>query len=943
MDFMMGEHGEDVGPFKVLTSRGSGSSTGPFRPWEVSMIRFVPLLLLWIALAPPLSAFPPGNGAENPGLRRQPPLSVRMPIFFEENQGQSHSEVSFLSRSGHQTLFLTPVEAVWVRPKGEEQEILRMRFEGARPLAPQGVEPLPGKVHYLLGSDPRRWNRQISTFSAVRYEELYPGIDLLFYSRGAGWQYDFVVRPGADPSRIVLVFEGSEGMVLEGGDLVFPFPAGEVRHGKPQIFQEKEGERREVAGGFLQEGPGRIRFRLGNYDPSLPLVIDPVVTYSTFLGGSSRDLVLALAVDAFGNTYAAGETVSGDFPSKNGAQPAPAGSIDAFVCKLDPTGAQLIFSTFLGGAENDRALDVAVDADGAVYLTGETRSFNFPILPANTVQTFKGGGSDAFVTKLASSGAALVFSTFLGGLEDDLGRGIALDGARNIYIAGRAESANFPVTAGVLQGASGGSADAFVAKIGAAGNALAYSTYLGGSAFDEAFGISVDKAGNAYVVGNTNSLDFPTLVPFQPGPLGETDAFAAKVNPTGSALVYSTYLGGARTDNARRVRVDAMGNAYVVGSTQSLDFPLAFPLQGTHGGDFDVFVSQLAPSGAGILFSTYLGGKGRDTGLSVAVDSSGGIVVAGSTESTDFPLVNFLQGALSGSSDAFVSRIGAGSNRILAFSTYLGGNGRDSAQALALDPSGGIYVAGQTESADFPVFSGFQGTFQGQIDGFVMRLVETRNLYFAHFGNGQSNGAVLRSQITLLNLSANQAARVRVELFDSQGNPLSLTLNDALVAGQIDLVIPPWGVARLRSDGQGEVQVGSVRVSSDMDLTGVVRFEGTVGVAGVGDSKPLSGFVAPMETGPGINTGVAIMNLGQSQTLRLTLRDANGQVVSRAELALPIRGQLARFVTEIPWDTPPDFGTFAGSLSVAGTAPLAATVILVTPGEFATQPVAELR
>ncbi len=678
----------------------------------------------------------------------------RVPLSFEANQGQTDSSVKFLSRGSGFTLFLTSIEAVLVlrQPRGEpsaasheagvkargsektDAAVVRMRLEGAN-ARPQmvGLEELSGKSHYFLGNDPAAWRTNIPTYARVSYQEVYRGIDLVYYGNQGRLEFDFVVAPGADPGAIRLRFQGAVGLAIDAqGDLILATAGGDIRLHKPVVHQEVEGGRREIAGAYVLKEGDEVGVDVAVYDTGKPLIIDPVLSYSTYLGGRGADQGLGIAVDASGNAYVTGVTESVNFPTTAGAfQPTLRGFTDVFVTKLNPTGSALVYSTYLGGSGSDFGSGIALDASGNAYVTGSTSSVNFPTT-AGAFQTTLGGFTDAFVTKLNPTGSALVYSTYLGGSGgDDVGNGIAVDASGNAYVRGATESANFPTTAGAFQTTFGGGAeDVFVTKLNPTGSALVYSTYLGGSGQDCGFGIAVDASGNAYVTGFTESANFPTTAgAFQTTYGGFTDAFVTKLNPTGSALVYSTYLGGSGFDSGNGIAVDASGNAYVTGDTRSFsDFPTtAGAFQTTFGGGADdVFVTKLNPTGSALVYSTFLGGSGNEEGQGIAVDASGNAYVTGETRSPNFPTTaGAFQTTLGGgaSTDAFVTKLNP-TGSALVYSTYLGGSGGDGGFGIALDASGNAYVTGFTESANFPTTAGaFQTTLGGDADAFMAKIV----------------------------------------------------------------------------------------------------------------------------------------------------------------------------------------------------------------------------
>src|SRR5262245_12443173 len=464
--------------------------------------------------------------------------------------------------------------------------------------------------------------------------------------------------------------------------------------------------------------------------------------YSTFLGGSSTDSAFAVAADAAGNTYVTGTTASANFPATGGAFDGSLnGLYDAFVAKFRPDGS-LAWATYLGGDGDERGHGIAVDAGGNVYVTGRTDSANFPTTPGSFDTTFN-GGVDAFVTKLSADGTTLLYSTYLGGTGSEIDEGfdklarrvgaITVDAAGNAYVTGSTNSADFPTTAGAYHITNAGFADAFVTKLNATGSALIYSTYLGGSDFDRGYGIAVDAAGNAYVTGEAVSTDFPTTAgAFQPAKAGGfSDSFVTKLNATGSALVYSSYLGGTGSEFPGRLALDAAGQAYVTGATASFDFPTtagAFQTAKATNG-IDAVVTQVNASGTALVYSTYLGGTfGDDFGEGIAVDSSGQAYVTGQTTSGAFPVSNAFQPTEPGLSDAFVAKLNAAGSG-LVYSSYLGGSLNDIGYGIAVDANRVVHVVGQTNSSGqfsttpFPKTAGaFQAASGGVADAFVARI-----------------------------------------------------------------------------------------------------------------------------------------------------------------------------------------------------------------------------
>ena len=595
-----------------------------------------------------------------------------------------------------------------------------------------------------MGNDPAKWHTNVPNYAKVKYANVYPGVDLVYYGNQGQLEYDFVVHPGADPRQIAL----EVGAVREppgahrdaplrvdgNGDLVLGTEAGQLILRKPVVYQRGTDHGQPttdvVEGGYALKG-NRITFELARYDKTRPLVIDPTLVYSTYLGGNFRDGAYGIAVDASGHAYVTGQTFSANFPTTTGAfMTRFGGAGDAFVSELNTAGSALIYSTYLGGSGDDAGRGITVDAPGNAYVTGWTASSDFPTTAGAFQTTLGGGYDDAFVTKLNATGSALLYSTYLGGSSYDEGHGIAVDASGDAYITGFTYSSNFPTTAGAFRTASRGLDDAFVSELNPAGSALLYSTYLGGSSYDEGDGIAVDGSGNAYITGFTYSSNFPTTTgAFQRTPSGGFDAFVSKLNAAGSTLLYSTYLGGGSDDFGLGIAVDTSGNAYVTGLTYSSNFPTtagAFQtsLGGGQGGGYDdAFVVKLNAAGTALAYSTYLGGGGDDAGYGIAVDASGNASVTGGTYSSNFPTTaGAFQTTLPGVDNAFVSAVNPAGSALL-YSTYFGGSKVDQGRGIALDGSGNVYVAGWAGSRNFPTTAGtFQSTLKGFSNAFVAQF-----------------------------------------------------------------------------------------------------------------------------------------------------------------------------------------------------------------------------
>jgi len=668
---------------------------------------------------------------------------IQLPLHFEANQGQVQKDVRFLSRGSGYNLYLTADEAVLVltpqhgaqapsesRPRAKSTA-LRIGLVGAarKPIV-SGLEELPGKANYFIGNDRAKWRTSVPTYSAVRYGEVYPGVDLVYHGKQRQLEYDFVVAPGADPSKIELDFMGADKMEIDAqGDLVLHVGGSSIRQHKPVLYQEVDGRRQEVAGGYVRRGRHRFGFDVAAYDRSRPLVIDPVLSYSTYLGGASGAVGTGIAVDILGNAYVTG-TTSADFPTTAGAFRAPGGLIDVFVTKINPSGSALVYSTVFGGSQPDLASGIDIDLFGNAYVTGSTESIDFPVT-AGAFQPAHGGGEpppqsdnpppECFVSKLDSSGSVLVYSTYLGGTGSDRCAAIAVDLHGNALVAGTTRSTNFP-TANALQPVLGGGIeDAFVTKLDPTGSSLVYSTYLGGSNPDEGTGIAVDLRGNAYITGSTQSVNFPTANAFQENLAGAVNAFVTKLDPSGSAFLYSTYLGGGN-DAGFAIAVDLLGNAYVTGLTASANFPTTFgAFQTVFGGVQDAFVTKLDRTGSALVYSTYLGGSGNDEGHGVAVDLFGNAYLTGRTTG-NFPTADAIQAVHGGGGfDAFVTKLNHDGSA-LAYSTYLGGSSFDEGRGIAVHPLGTAYVTGFTGSTNFPTANALQSTRTGAGDAFVAKI-----------------------------------------------------------------------------------------------------------------------------------------------------------------------------------------------------------------------------
>jgi photosystem II stability/assembly factor-like uncharacterized protein len=582
----------------------------------------------------------------------------KLPLSFEPNHDASNPEIRFLSRGSGYNLALTPTEAILkmrrnspaAKSQGAVPEaMLRMKLVGAKSNARiNGIEPLAGKSNYMVGKDKSKWRTNVPQFAGVRYSKIYDGIDLVYYGNQRQLEFDFEVAPGADPSKIQLGFEGIISLRIDPrGELALSIPGGELRQHKPCVYQIIAGVRKEISGGYSIQGPNRVAFNLGSYDKTAPLIIDPVMSYATYLGGPGADYGLAIAVDASGNAYVTGKTSPGGFPTTPGAyQPDYPGYDQIFMAKLNATGSALIYATYVGGASSaSYVTGIDIDAAGNAYITGDTYASDFPTTDG-AIQTSLKGTHDAFILKMNSNGSDLAYSTYIGGSSDyDYARGIAVDSDGNAAIIGYTSSTDFPV-ANAYQAINYGSVDIFVSKLNSAGTGLIFSTFLGRSSSDYGYSIATDSSDNFYITGHAGS-GFPKT----PGGISTTitdGAFVTKLDPAGM-VVFSTLLGAQGYGMA--IAIDPAGSSYVTGYTFGSDSATGNAYQKTLSGFQDAFVAKLNPQGNSLIYFTFLGGSKSETGQSIAIDKFGAVSVTGSTYSPDFPTANAIQpsfGSISG-------------------------------------------------------------------------------------------------------------------------------------------------------------------------------------------------------------------------------------------------------------------------------------------------------
>jgi len=686
------------------------------------------------------------NDAEN-----APGWSLSLPLYFEENKGQTDASVQYIHRSSGMMAFLRETDVVMRLPAAGDKDsvaaVVSMSFVGAEELvAITGNDRHAGRSAYFKGSDPDDWVTDVPHFSTVTYHEVYSGIDVIFHGIEGRLRYDFHVAPGADSSQIRLAFSGVDDLrISDDGDLILKTPAGDLVHRAPAIYQEVEGSRTVIDGQFQIGEDHDVIFTLASYDKSQPLVIDPIISYSTYHGGSGNDSGRAVRMEADGAVIVTGDTDSVDFPTVTALQPAYGGGGgallfgDIFISKIAPDGASLIFSTYLGGSSGDSVQNMELDSGGNILVGGRTSSTNFPTTVGAAQTTYAGGNDtfgndeDAFLAKLAPDGSSLIFSTYLGGFDifhpfEEI-RGFAIDGSDNVYVIGNTGAADFPAThvisAACVAAAQPGSADVFVAKYSPAGTLL-FATCFGGSGRDTGRNLAFDSFGNLYVNGWTTSTDFPTTAgvvqPASGGPPGFNDGWLAKLNGSATSILFSTYLGGAGDEFLEGLAVDASDNVVVSGQSSSTDYPVSSALQPTLSGSFDAVISKLNPTGTAFLFSTYFGGTGEDFAWGLKLDSADRIYFTGYTGSPDYPVVDPIQATFGGVSDSIVTQLSADGSTA-EFSTYLGGSLSDSgSNGIHVLGPGELVVTGSTLSTDFPVVDPLQAANAGVEDGYVTRL-----------------------------------------------------------------------------------------------------------------------------------------------------------------------------------------------------------------------------
>uniref|UniRef100_Q01SD1 IPT/TIG domain-containing protein n=1 Tax=Solibacter usitatus (strain Ellin6076) TaxID=234267 RepID=Q01SD1_SOLUE len=688
----------------------------------------------------------------------------KLPMAFEANQGQTSAEVQYIAHGNGYAVTLTSDKAELISHGGR----LSTTFLGAGPVTPETETPLPGVVNYLVGNAVS-WRTGIPTYARVRYRNVYPGIDVVYYGRDGHLEYDFILAPGADPRRIAVRFDGAQRLSLDrAGDLLLATAAGEIRQHRPELYQEAHGVRRTIPGRYILRGQ-TIRFDVGAYDRALPLVIDPTLTWASYFGGGTADQILAVTTDSSGNVYATGSTVS------------TRGDYDAFITKTNSSGTTAILTTLVGGTlGDDEGHGIAVDSAGNMYLSGVTGADDFPIVVLPT--SIAGLGYDAFVTKVDPTGKTYLYAGYIGGSGDDVGFALALDPNNNLWIAGATTSTNFPLSRTGTQRTLAGGIDGFISEFDPNG-ALLYSSYLGGSGDDYIFGIGLDATGNVYTAGSTASTDFPgPSSGLQSTNGGGVDAWVARMSP-GGALVWSTYLGGSGDDEAAGLAVDGSGTTYITGDTASSNFPTANAFQATFGGGpRDIIAAKISPDGKTLLYSSFLGGSGDEIGNAIGIDFSGNAYIGGSTNSTNFPSNFGFQTANKGGVDGTISGISA-DGKTLQFSSYIGGATDDYVEAVAVNCTTGLLIGGQTTSTAFPTTAGvIQPKFGGGgSDGFLAQIAAGTATTVISPGGIVNAATSSPTPVSPGSLVSIYGANLAGGVFNASSTPLSNTLGGTTV------------------------------------------------------------------------------------------------------------------------------------------------------------------
>jgi hypothetical protein len=773
------------------------------------VITFVLLLALIVA----------GNALGQPALIENSEFNLKnidyysRPLAFTRNDGQFGEETRFRAEAGGVTIFLCDNEVAYLfnrdthellegdfagageiphkfnRPRYKKEfALLKARFIGANEDVQIVAEDLlPHYNNYFLGNDPAAWRTDVPNYSAITYRNIYSGIDLKYYGDGKSLKYDFIVHPGSDPSRIEIRYDGAEELsVSPNGDLEAVTKFGPAYEKAPYIYQEINGVRHEISGRYEVKNNGSFGFALdSSYNPSYPLIIDPELVFSSYLGGESVDNCTCIAVDSDRCIYIAGGTNSFYMPVYSAFQDEfQLGMWDGFIAKFSPSGHSLIFCSYFGGSGNETIWDIDIDGNDNLCLTGQTGSHNFPILNAylDHVINFSGMG---FITKFVPAGNALIFSTYVGGSESDACYALDLDDQDNIYVAGYTASSDFPMVDPIF-GVFNNLSDGFVAKFTPDCLNLLFSTYIGGSDTDQIFDIKIDNFGGIHMAGSTYSQDLPLIRPPLPQYGVGSDGFAAKISPSTDSLDYSTYIGGIGTGDAFCIEADSNGNSYVAGWV-SYDIPLLNPFDSIRYG-YEAFILGFYSYGDSIIYGTYYGGSYAEIIYDIKISNNGNIYISGYSGSEDMPLANPYDDDLAGESDCFIAIVSNGGDSLI-FGSYFGGSGYDEGQGIDIDSAGNIYISGFTNSTDLPVVNPCFGSYNNGQDAFFAKFGTT---YPCAYVIGDANASGNANGLDVIYL---------VNYFKGGAPP------------PVSCECPPYGQLYLGADTNGSCSVNGLDVS----------------------------------------------------------------------------------------------------------------------------------
>ena len=705
----------------------------------------------------------------------------KIPLAFTANIGQADPHVSFTTRGVGCSMFFNSTGTTFLlsretaasvagrslqkkaaldgdikkkmdQDREYESFAVKTSFVGASENPDvNGEGRLSWNNNYFMGNDHSKWRTDIPNYSKLRFSDVYQGIDLVYYGNKNRIKYDFIVKAGEDPSKISVKYDlgdngGNSISINAKGQLEISTPLGVIIEEKPLCYQMIGGKKIpvDISYNIIDRSDNIFGFKIGEYDTTEDLTIDPELIYSTFLGGSNIDNGYAIAIDSTGNAYITGSVNSTEYPTTAGAfDLSQNGDYDVFISKLNSTGTALVYSTYLGAGNADYASDIALDSSNCAYVVGNTSSMNFPMING-MFDTSINSTMDAFITKLNASGNALVYSSFLGGSANDTAEGVVVDSLGFAYVTGITYSSNYPVISGSYDITfNSGECDAFLTKVNATGTALIFSTYIGGNSYDYAYDLTLDSSGYIYVLCTTYSANFPvTSGSYDTSQNGNYDIAVTKFNTAGSALVYSAFIGGSSYEVGNGIAVDSSGNVYITGQTYSSDYPVTTGAYDTifNGGDYDAFVTKLSPTGISLIYSTFLGGSVTEVGNGIAVDSSGNAYVTGHTYSSNFPTTSngYDTSFNGGDYDAFITKINQAGNA-LSYASFLGGSGVDSGYGLAVDSGENVYIVGSTRSSNYPVTAGVaDSVFNGVCDVFVTKL-------FSGYTTGALTGTITAS------------------------------------------------------------------------------------------------------------------------------------------------------------------------------------------------------